>query len=165
MVDGFTLTAATGVIAGKALLGPVCHGQSFCKSTEALQKQPTWFFIAQRTMSVGLHNEVLLAVLQHFVLPALSPLLAISPSFPTEILRGLNQLSVVCQSVSNSLQFRKTIYSLLFFLFHAHQSNIYVSVKYILLFLIKALYFSALQQEENTSTIPATGIKPAMTSS
>lgn len=58
------------------------------------------FFIVQMTMAVGLHNEVLLAALQHFVLPALSPLLAISPSFPTELLRGLNQLSVVCQSVS-----------------------------------------------------------------
>lgn len=100
VVDGFTLTAATGVAAGKALLGPVSHGQSLCKSMEAVQKQSTWFFIVQMTMAVGLHNEVLLAALQHFVLPALSPLLAISPSFPTELLRGLNQLSVVCQSVS-----------------------------------------------------------------
>lgn len=50
-------------------------------------------------MAVGLHNEVLLAALQHFVLPALSPPLAIPPSFPTVILRGLIQSSVVCQPV------------------------------------------------------------------
>lgn len=102
VVDGFTVTAATRARGGKALLGPVSHGQSLCKSTEAVQKQSTWFCIVQMSMAVGLHNEVLLAVLQHFVLPALSPLLAFSTSFPTEILRGLNQLSVVCQSVSVS---------------------------------------------------------------
>lgn len=51
-------------------------------------------------MAGGPHNEVLLAALQHFVLPALPPPLAIPPSFPTVILRGLIQLSVLCQSVA-----------------------------------------------------------------
>lgn len=67
---------------------------------KAVQKQSTCFLIVQMTMALGLHNEVLLAALQHFFLPALSQLLAISTSFPAEILRGLNQLSVVYQSVS-----------------------------------------------------------------
>lgn len=51
-------------------------------------------------MAAGLHNEMLLAALQHFVLPALSPPLAIPPSFPTVILSGLTQFSVVHQFVS-----------------------------------------------------------------
>lgn len=101
-------------------------------------------------MAVGLHNEVLLAASQRFAWPAFPPSLAIPSSFPTAVLRGLIQSSVVCQSVSVVLsQMRKTNYRLVFCLFHAHQPNIYVSVKYIFtLFLMKALHFSALQLEK-----------------
>lgn len=99
--------------------------------------------------------------LQHFVLLALSPLLATPPSFPTGILRGFIQLYAVCQSVSVIIsQIRKTNYRPFFCHFHAHQPNIYVPVKYIFtLFLMKPLHFSALQLEKNMSAIPATSVK------
>lgn len=134
VVGRFTLTAATGFTAEKVLLGPVSHGQSLCKSTEAVQKQSTWFCIVQMTMAVGLHNEVFLAVLQHLVLPALSPLLVISTSFPTEILRGLNQLSVVCQSVSVIPYNWEKLSTIFSFFSSMHISPVSKSpVKYILL--------------------------------
>lgn len=77
------------------------------------------------TMALGLHNEVLLAALQHFFLASPFTIVGNFYIFSCRDIEGIK--SVVCGvsvCVSNSLQLRKTIYSLLFFLFLAHHLNI-----------------------------------------
>jgi len=93
--DGCTQTAAVGAAGGES---PAAGTRSWTGEPRSEPSQThsdcQWkssrlgFMFVWITMAAGLHNDVLLAALQYFVLLAHLPPLAVPPSSPTAMLRG-----------------------------------------------------------------------------